>query len=567
MKSSQQVFANSVASRLRRFADQRIMFADMPTRMDLLGLDNSAEYPIRIFVNVWRNHAFETLATLVPPFLALRNAQIEFNISGYDESFSFSGHRGANVELIWMDCRRLTKSLGFSAWLLWLTDRLAALRSLSNSPIVLCTWVEDAETSRQIQTVVDSMSAVYFAELHKFCETQKLRLLDERSANLAGTSIGNKAQVVIARELACHWLPALFFPPVKAVALDLDNTLHAGVLGEDGPEGVLLTEGHRALQCVIRNLKDRGVFLALVSRNELPDVESLFARRQDYPLRLDDFSSVKVSWGEKAVALTEIAMALRISTDSMLFVDDNLGELANVVGRLPDVLALHADEDAYLTSRAIDLFPGLWRWRVEGDDLKRIADMKANSERTALAQQFSGSADYLQSLQVKLVARRNPHDQVSRLADLCSKTNQFNISLRRITEAELIACISKSDHDVVSVQLSDRLSDSGVIAVVVGKRVGSCLSILELCISCRAMGRQLEDAIINTALSTMSNIAYCDKILFELRNGPRNQPARRWLGSLLDTDGDLPDGTYMVSTDIVASFEYPSGLAIAALEG
>lgn len=562
MNDSAQASRTPVSSRLRRFADQKKMFAEKPSRIDLLGVDGAKDSSSKLVVNVWRNHAFETIGTLVAPYLALRDLQVEFNIGGYDDSFSFVGNRAANIELIWIDCRRLTQRLGFAGWLLWLKDRLRALRALSDAPIVVATWVDDAETLHQMQSMLDAMSSVHFADIHAFCQSQKIQLIDERVATYAGTSINNRAQVAIARELGCHWLSALFFPPVKALALDLDNTLHSGVLGEDGPNGVVLTDGHLALQRYIKELRARGVFLSLVSRNELPDVEALFAQRKDYPLNLEDFSVVEVSWGEKAVALTQIAKVLRISADAILFVDDNMGELANVVGSLPDILAIHADEDAELTRRAIDYFPGVWRWNVEGDDLKRIDDMRANSERTVLAQGSDSSADYFRSLQVNLVLRLNPREQVRRLADLCGKTNQFNLSLRRMNEAQLVGSMRKPDHDVVSVQITDRLGDSGVIAVVVGKRNGACLMILELCVSCRAMGRQLEDAIVLTALSKMPNIEFCDTISFDLRNGPRNQPARRWLGSLMGADDDLPDGEYLIPSAVATSYRHPAGLTV-----
>ncbi len=100
--------------------------------------------------------------------------------------------------------------------------------------------------------------------------------------------------------------------------MDLDGTLYAGVLGEDGPDGVILTEGHRVLQSRLAALMHEGVFLALVSRNELADVRELFARRRDFTLALEDFSAVEVSWGDKATALERVAAELRIGLDAVV---------------------------------------------------------------------------------------------------------------------------------------------------------------------------------------------------------------------------------------------------------
>ena len=120
-----------------------------------------------------------------------------------------------------------------------------------------------------------------------------MSLLDSRSANLAGTPISNAAQVHLGAGIGLPLAPRSSAPPVKAVALNMDHTLHSGVLGEDGIQGVRLTPGHADLQRYIKSLQQRGVFITLVSRNEPPDVEALFHQRLDYPLRWQDFSAIK----------------------------------------------------------------------------------------------------------------------------------------------------------------------------------------------------------------------------------------------------------------------------------
>jgi FkbH-like protein len=321
-------------------------------------------------------------------------------------------------------------------------------------------------------------------------------LTDARIATLAGTTISNAAQLLLCRELACHWIPAALNPPIKAVALDLDNTLHQGVLGEDGIEGVKLTSGHHSLQTFIKTLRQRGIFIALVSRNEYSDVEELFAQRDDYPLRWSDFSATEISWGDKAVAISRIAETLRISPDAVLFVDDNIGELASMTAKLPLVQTVYAHQDASITQCAIDYHPGLWRWKLEMDDAKRIEDMKANIQRELLLAEANDPADYFRSLQVSLFYNYDSLDHLSRLADLCNKTNQFNLAIQRFNQAELAERMEQSSCCVASVQMKDRISDSGVIAVIVCVRVDEKIIVEELCISCRALGRKIEDTLI-----------------------------------------------------------------------
>lgn len=187
----------------------------------------------------------------------------------------------------------------------------------------------------------------------------------------------------------------------------------------------------------------------------------------------------------------------------MLFVDDNPGELASVAAQIPQVHTVFANSDASLTQRAVEHYPGLWRWKIEDEDTKRVQDLRANAEREKIQVAAFDTVDYFRSLEVSLSYRYNPVDQLSRLADLCNKTNQFNLALRRFNQAELADRLKCVNACVASVHMKDRLSDSGVIAVLVCERENDQLIVEELCVSCRALGRQLEDSIIIGAIRNM----------------------------------------------------------------
>lgn len=529
---------NKVEAAMSRYKAQASLFSPRPSRMDLLQVSLPTLVSCEdICVNVWRNHAFEPLQPLIASYAAFRAWPLSFRLSAYDDSFSFSDIHSASVELVWMDSRRILERITFSEWLDWVEDRLVTLRQLSPAPIVLATWLIEESQCHALQVRLEKLPAVYFADLKGVCEMAGVPLLDNRSATMAGTPLSSRAQVVLARTLTCKWLAGAALPPIKAIALDLDHTLHAGVLGEDGIDGLVLTNDHKNLQLFVKELQKRGIFIALVSRNELADVKALFTRREDYPLRWDDFSAIEVSWGHKADALQRIAEKLRISTDAVLFVDDNPGELAAVTQQLTRLQTIYADPCAELTQSAIEYYPGLWRWKQEADDAKRILDLKANAERDSIALTHTDPTEYFRSLQVTLTHFWNAHSQLGRLSDLCRKTNQFNLAIRRFSEAELSERMNRQDTCVASVQLSDRLSDSGIIAVIVAERSGSQLTVEELCISCRAMGRQLENDIIIEALRQMPIWEGCKAVKFRIRYGERNQPALDWLKQLFVISG------------------------------
>ena len=520
---------------MRRYKAQASLFEPRPSRMNLLDIDLPGQtHCAATVVNVWRNHGFESIQPLIAPYAAFRSWPLSFRLGAYDDSFSFNGIQAASVELLWMDASRLLSRIKFSDWLEWLKARLGALRQTSCAPVVLATWVEGEGQRESLESTIARFPAVYFADLAKACAEADIPLLDHRTATLAGTPISNRAQVLLARTLACKWLAGACLPPVKALALDLDNTLHSGVLGEEGHDNVMLTVGHLNLQRYLKELQQRGVFITLVSRNETADVKELFSKRSDYPLRWEDFSAIEISWGNKASAIKRIADTLRISTDSILFVDDNPGELAEVTQALSRLQTLHASQDAEHTRLAVEYFPGLWRWKQEADDVKRIRDISASVERESLVATYADPAEYFRSLQVHLTYYANAYPQLGRLSDLCRKTNQFNLAIRRFSEAELFDRMRRPDTCVASVQLVDRLSDSGVISVIVAERVGTTIQVQELCISCRAIGRRLENDIIVQAILRMPIWSGCEKVEFLVQDGERNQPARNWLNSLFE---------------------------------
>jgi FkbH-like protein len=544
-----------ISSTIKRMEGQPVLFTARPTRLSLQQLDLGEDQNRAVSINVWRNHALEAIASLAQPYFAFGRWQVAFSFKDYDDSLMFAGHSAASLELLWLDSSRYLDNTDFAAWSEWLLARLGVLRSMTTAPIIVTTWLENDEQRQRMQAIVDTLPDIYFADIGSICAEAGVDLIDRRIAVATGSPVSNAAQAVLARKMACHWFPAALSPPIKALALDLDNTLHKGILGEDGIQGVELTPQHLALQASIKALQQKGIFLALVSRNEREDVEKLFAERDDYPLKWDDFTVTEISWGDKASAIARAAAALRIAPDAVLFVDDNIGELAAVTTHLPSVHAIHAHEDANLTQRAVEYYPGLWRWKVTADDVKRNQDMKANAIRESLLNEVTDPEEYLRNLQVKLVFNHSPVDHLQRLADLCKKTNQFNLAMRRFSLSELTERQHSDTACVACVQLTDRLSDSGIIAVIVAEQQGETLVIEELCVSCRALGRQLEDTIVLWTIRNMPQFQTCKQVSFRVVHGPRNQPAVKWLAGHLGVDAEtVQEGLNGISKQTIEQF-------------
>ena len=515
---------------LALLAWQRTLFAPQPRRLALMKLPVPADLePLRLRVH--RNHAFEPVASVIPPFLALRRWQADFVLGAYDDSLTTRGEGDVRAEIVWLDYARYAPTMAPRPFAEWLLGRLTALRQASGNPVLLVNWPELPTYAAAVESCFAAAppAGIRLASLAGVAAALGPAMYDERAARISGTRLSDAALVRCARELGCRWLPALLAPRLKAVALDLDQTLYAGVLGEDGPEGVVLTPAHRALQEALVQLHRSGVFLALVSRNEPADVEELFARRPDFPLRREHFSSCQVSWRPKPEALIEAAQELRIGLEAMLFVDDNLGELAAAAAACPALWLLHADADAGLTHQALEYYPGLWAAGVSETDGLRTKDLEAGQTRARLAAEAVDPAAYLRSLQIRLTFAVNPQEQRQRIWELSQKTNQFNLALRRLDEVEVDRRLGALDGGVVTFRLADRLADSGIVGVLFARATPEAVLVDELCISCRALGRNLEDLMIAQALRLACLEWGGRRLYFEQTVGPRNAPARQWL--------------------------------------
>ena len=292
----------------------------------------------------------------------------------------------------------------------------------------------------------------------------------------------------------------------KVVVLDADNTLWGGIVGEDGVEGVAVDRQYpglvyRRFQEQLKRLRDTGILLALATKNNRSDVEELFARRE-MPLGLDDFAAVRIDWEPKSDNILRIAEELNLGLESFVFIDDNPFELEQVASALPMVETYRfeagkADEALGLLG-SID---GLKAWSVTAEDKDKAAQYRQEKLRSDAKAGAGSLDDYLDSLEIRLEIGRNRRSQVKRIAQLTNKTNQFNLTTRRHSEAEIEALMESGQ--VFDVRLVDRFGDMGVIGVVIvdGGEIETFL------MSCRALGRGVEDRILAHACAAAGDEA------------------------------------------------------------
>lgn len=285
----------------------------------------------------------------------------------------------------------------------------------------------------------------------------------------------------------------------KCLVLDLDNTVWGGVIGDDGLDGIALGQGSAkgeaflSVQQAALALRDRGIILAVCSKNDDDVARTPFRDHPDMVLKETDIAAFVANWGDKATNLRAIAAALNIGLDALVFLDDNPVERAQVRRELPMVAVPELPADPALYPRA--LLAGGWFEAVAfaQEDRQRADQYQANAERAA----FAGTSDmagYLASLD--MVADFRPFDAVNRarIAQLINKSNQFNLTTRRYTEAQVATLEADPGKVTMQVRLVDRFGDNGMISVIVID--AGTWEIDTWLMSCRVLGRRMEEAVL-----------------------------------------------------------------------
>ncbi|MDB5372618.1 MAG: methoxymalonyl-ACP biosynthesis protein, partial [Belnapia sp.] len=300
----------------------------------------------------------------------------------------------------------------------------------------------------------------------------------------------------------------------KCLVLDLDNTLWGGVVGDDGPEGIILGQGNPtgeafvAFQRHARQLGRRGIILAVCSKNDQAVAEAVFEKHPDMALRRGDIAAFVANWDDKAGNLRQIARMLNIGLDSLVFVDDNPAERHIIRRELPEVAVPELPEDVANYPQRLAAAGYFETAGFTADDVARGQSYALNAARSAALDQTTDMASYLRSLEMVLTASPIGAAERPRATQLINKTNQFNLTTRRYTEAEVQALAADPAAVALAVRLADRFDDNGLISVVLA-RPDPALRPEEWLIdtwlmSCRVLGRQVEAAVLEVLVAAAS---------------------------------------------------------------
>jgi FkbH-like protein len=523
--------------------DDDVRAAPSLKRADLLRL---MEPPNLSSVNlqVHRNYAFELVGSVLAPFLWLSGLNSNITYGDYDDSLSFAQIDTAAIQIISLDFERYGEKSHSALFRDWFAGRLKSIRETTERPIIVSNWPSKEAQAKafnnELEKTAESLPSVFVWDTVALFQDMNGRFFDDRVALAKGTRLSNSACIEMARTLGLVRLPSVLLPRIKAIALDLDNTLYDGVLGEDGVEGVHVSAVHEGIYRELLRLRDEGVFLAILSKNDERDFIELCEKRADFLLKPTHFSACSIGWHPKLEGVARIAEQLRIGVDSILVVDDNVGEIAQIRAAHADTPMLHSQSPAQ-TLFWLRHYPALNGYRANSTTALRLNDLKAARQRDLL-RASTGSADYVREMQIELNYALNPASLRGRLAELSQKTNQFNTGLQRFSEVEVARRLEASSHFTISIGMRDRFCDSGIIGAIFARAESNQLVIDEISVSCRALGRSIESPMIALALAPVIERCGLRDVTFCFREGPRNLPARLWLSSFIGAQ-DISDGS------------------------
>jgi FkbH-like protein len=355
---------------------------------------------------------------------------------------------------------------------------------------------------------------------------------------------------------------ALLVPDRKVLVLDCDNTLWKGVVGEDGVEGLAISPAFASLQAFAVKVQAQGVLICLASKNSERDVLEVFETRAGMVLKLEHIVAHRINWESKPQNIAALAKSLSLGLESFVFIDDNPVECELMRAELPQVLTLLLPQEDQIES----FLSHLWvfdKVAVTEEDKRRTDLYKEDNARKQLEQNASNIVDFVSSL--KVVVDIGPPDESEwpRLAQLTQRTNQFNFTTVRRTEAELRAmgCLGSEQRGfVLRVRVSDRFGDYGLVGLVIYRTTSNSIVADTFLLSCRVLGRGVEHTVLRH-LGSVAEEAGLPEVRVPLIRSARNEPAWAFAESVAaqfsSKDGD--EEIYCIPTRAALAIQHRPG--------
>jgi FkbH-like protein len=364
--------------------------------------------------------------------------------------------------------------------------------------------------------------------------------------------------VALARNLSAM-IRSIYGKARKCLVLDLDNTLWGGVIGDDGMQNLILGRDHPAgeaylrFQHYVKGLRQRGILLAVCSKNEMENARQGFSH-PDTVLKLEDFSAFQANWDPKPDNIRKIAAELNIGLDSLVFVDDNPAERALVAAQLPDVAVPNAGDDVSLYPEILERGGYFEPVGIVGEDLERNAYYSGNAQRTSQESRFQSYDEFLESLAMTAEIAPFAPVYLERITQLINKSNQFNLTTRRYTSAEVQSISNDPGYLTLYGRLADTFGDNGLVSVIIGSLAADVLTLDLWLMSCRVLKREMECAMFDTLIEECRYRAVTKVIGIYIPSKKNAMVAGHFENLGFTRAGDGPDGRTLWEYEVPASY-------------
>ena len=427
-------------------------------------------------------------------------------------------------------------------------DAVRAAAGRMTVPVIVVLCPGALQFDDEVRRGVAGLPSVYLVTAAEIAELYPVADVHDPDGNELGRVPYTPLYFVALATALARKIHAIVAAPFKVAALDCDDTLWAGICGEDGPEGVVLDAPRRRLQEFMAERRRAGLLLALCSKNNDEDVAATFRAHPEMPLGPGDFAARRINWDSKAGNLASLADELELGLDTFILVDDNPKEVQEVRAGAPPVLAL------LLPARAEEIpefLAHVWafdRARVTEEDRRRGEMYVQRAERARVARSSASLEDFLASLELEVGIAPMEPSQVERVAQLTGRTNQMNATCIRRSAAE----IERLSEECLTVHVTDRFGSYGLTGAMLFRVAARALVVDTFLLSCRALGRGVEHRMV-ARLGEIAVERGLATVEIPFVEAQRNRPARLFLESL---GASFSDGVFRLSAADAASVSY-----------
>ena len=393
-------------------------------------------------------------------------------------------------------------------------------------------FVRTQEWNARLVALSKETSNLYIFDTNKIVyQLGENNIRDMRGSYAFDIPFTNDFSVALCREwIAC--ILAIRGRSRKCIVLDLDNTLWGGVVGETGPLGIALGPGYPGIafqnfQRTLLRLWERGVILAIASKNNLADVEEVFEKNQHFILKKEHFASIRANWEDKSENIVDIAKELNIGTDSMVFIDDSPLERESMRKERPEVFVPEfsvAPEEYVSTLLSFNVFHQM---SLTEEDKNKGQMYAQERERTAVLNHTKNKKEYIAELGITMRVFEGEDNNIPRVSQLTLKTNQYNLTTKRYSEADIRRFL-KEGWRAYSAEVADTFGEYGVVIVALITPEGKDARLDTFLMSCRVMSRDIEFAFLEHLIKKLHAAGF-KKMTASFITTAKNAPSKEFL--------------------------------------